>query len=219
MVLFELEFGSILDGDDAFVVAESARQCIEKCGFAGPSAAGNDDIEFRLDTNGEQISDLIAQRSLVHQLVHAEGTRKAPNRQLWPVDGQRREYDVDPLPGRETRVHHRTRLIDSTVDPGHDAIDGLQQLSFGSEPCTDTFDAAETLDIDLVGTVDHDFGDGGIGEERFENTQSKGIVDDLAYKFVACTRRHDRAFATDEQPHDSLEAGATLRSIEFGEFL
>lgn len=78
------------------------------------------------------------------------------------------------------------------------------------------FDAAGPLDEDRVGAVDHDLGDGGVGEERFEDAEAECLVDDAADELGAFRGGEDRAFAADEVAEDAFEAGAAFGGGEAG---
>ncbi len=41
-------------------------------------------------------------------------------------------------------------------------------------------DPAAALDVDVVGAVDHDLGDGGVLEQRFQHAEAERLVDDPA---------------------------------------
>ncbi len=48
-MLFELKFGRIFDGDDAFGIRNEAGEHVEQCRFSGARTAGDDDVKARLD--------------------------------------------------------------------------------------------------------------------------------------------------------------------------
>ncbi len=47
------------------------------------------------------------------------------------------------------------------------------------EDAVDPVDLAAPLDIDVVGAVDHDLGDRRVGEQRFERSEARDVVDHL----------------------------------------
>ena len=49
VVLLQLQFGGVFDGDDAFVCGNEGGQNVEQGGLAGARAAGDDDVQPGLD--------------------------------------------------------------------------------------------------------------------------------------------------------------------------
>ena len=73
VVLLELQLGGVLDGDDALVVGDEARQHVQQRRLAGTGAAGDDDVQPGSDTGVEELCDLGSQRLLLDQVVDRQG--------------------------------------------------------------------------------------------------------------------------------------------------
>ena len=88
--------------------------------------------------------------------------------------------------------------------------------SCGGEADGQLLDAAAALDEDLVGAVDHDLGDGGVLEERFEDAEPERLVDHAADEQRALVGGEDRALAADDVAEYALQAGPALGGGERG---
>ncbi len=69
----QLEFGGVLDGDDALVAGDEAGQDVEGGGLAGPGAAADQDVQPALDTGGEDVGDRAGEGAETDQVVDLEG--------------------------------------------------------------------------------------------------------------------------------------------------
>ena len=69
MTLGELQLGGGLDGDDAIVLGDIARQHIEQRGLAGASAPRDDDVEARDHAGLEKLGHLIGDGAKVDQVL------------------------------------------------------------------------------------------------------------------------------------------------------
>ena len=72
VVLLQLQFGGVLDGDDAFVVRDEARQRVEQRRLAATGAAGDDDVEPGLDARLHQHGHFRRERLVVEQVFELE---------------------------------------------------------------------------------------------------------------------------------------------------
>jgi hypothetical protein len=66
--LLELQFGRVFDGDDAFLVVDEDRECVEKCGFTGAGSAGDDNVQAGLDRGFQQFHHAGRKGFAVHQI-------------------------------------------------------------------------------------------------------------------------------------------------------
>jgi hypothetical protein len=67
------------------------------------------------------------------------------------------------------------------------------------------------LDVDLGGPVDHDLGDGRVGEQRLEHAEADRLVDHSPDQPRALDGREHRALGGDHPADHALQAGAPLR--------
>ena len=58
VLLAQLELGGVLDGDDALVVRDEGRQHVEQRRLARAGAAGDEDVEPRLDARAQEVDHL-----------------------------------------------------------------------------------------------------------------------------------------------------------------
>ena len=55
VLLLQLQFHGVFNGDDAFVVGNERGKNVEQCGFSRAGTAGDDDVQACLDTGVEQL--------------------------------------------------------------------------------------------------------------------------------------------------------------------
>ncbi len=205
--LLELEFGGVLDGDDALVAGDEAGEGVEQGGLPAAGAAGDDDVEAGPDEGGEQHQQVFVEGAELDQLGEGVGAREAADGEGGAGQGERRDDDVDAFAGGEPGVDHGVGLVDAAVDGGDDAFDGLHQLLVRGEPHRQLLDAARSFDEDRVGSVDHDLGDGRVFEEWFEDAEAECLVDDAADELGAFGAGEDRSLAADDVAEDALQPG------------
>ncbi len=107
----------------------------------------------------------------------ATGTRaEPPDREARTVGRERREHRVQPGAVGKPGVDHRRRPVEPQAERAdhafHDARD-RRRVELGRH----RFEPPVTLDEDATGTVHHDLGDVGIGEERLEHAETADLVD------------------------------------------
>ncbi len=210
MALLEPEFGGVLDGDDAFAVGDQAGEGVEQGGLAGAGGAGDDDVEPGADQPGQQQEHPLVQGAQADHLVEGVGAGEAADGEGGAGQGERRDDDVDALAGGEPGVDHGVGLVDPAVDGGDDAFDGLHQLLGGGEADGEALDPAGPFHEHLIGSVDHDLGDGGVLQQRFQDAQAQGLVHDAADEERAFVRGQHGAFPADDVPQDPLQPDPAL---------
>ena len=116
---------------------------------------------------------------MTDQVVDLEaGLGEAADGEGRPLERDGRDHDVDARAVLEPRVHHRRALVDAAADPADHAVDDLHQLVGGLEAVGGQREPARTLDPDLMRPVDHDLGDGGIGEHPLQGAEAQQLVMD-----------------------------------------
>ncbi len=70
--LVQLQFGGVLDGDDALLVGNEARQHVEQGGLAGAGAARDQEVHPAGHGRGEQGGDGFGHRAHRDQIAHRE---------------------------------------------------------------------------------------------------------------------------------------------------
>ena len=97
MLLPQLKFGRVLNGDDALVVRNIGRENVQKCGLAGPGAAGNDKIYPPDDAGSQKFGYLFVQAAKTDQVLFGKGILgEFSDSDRRPGQGQRRDDSVDP---------------------------------------------------------------------------------------------------------------------------
>ena len=200
------------------VARHGGRQRVEQRRLARAGAAGDDDVQPRLDQRAQQRDRRRASIELhADELVEREQAREAADRQRRALERQRRDDHVHALAGGQAGVDHRAGLVDAAVDLRDDAVDRLVELRLVGEGDVRALQAAVALDVDLVGPVDHDLGHGRVGEQRLEHAEADRLVDHLPDQPRALAGREHRALAADHPPDDALQARAALRRGQLGE--
>ena len=72
VVLLQLQFGRVLDGDDALVVRDEARQRVEQRRLAATRAAADDDVQPGLDARLHEHRHLGRERLVVEQVLQLQ---------------------------------------------------------------------------------------------------------------------------------------------------
>src|SRR5437870_12929919 len=75
------------------------------------------------------------------------------------ADGKGMDHGVDAGAVREAGVDHGCGLVDAPADLGHDLVDDPPEVILVDEGGPDGLDLAGTLDVDVLGPVDHHLGD------------------------------------------------------------
>ena len=122
----------------------------------------------------QEVQHRLRQRLALDEVLRAEPIGAEPaNRQHRAVQRERRNDRVDTRAVLETRIHHRTRLVDTPADRADDALDDAQQVRIVLEDEVGRLELAFTLDVDLIRLVDQDVRDARIGEQRLERPEAE----------------------------------------------
>src|SRR6185312_9226280 len=169
MRLLQLQFGGVLDGDEALLFRDERGQRVEHRGFAGAGAAGNDGGDARLYRRGQQFGHRRTDRANLDKLAEIERLLgKFADRDERAVDADRAYRDVDARTILQARVAKWMRFIDAAADGGNDLVDDPQQMILVLEADRQRLEDAVTFDIDAFMAVDQDIVDGGILQQRLE---------------------------------------------------
>ena len=174
VLLLQLQFRGVLDGEDAFVVRDEAGEDVEQGGLARAGAAGDQDISLALTMAWKNLADVRGQGALGDQLLQGEAADgKAADGEHGAVQGQGRDDGVHPGAVGQAGVHHGGGLIDAAADVGDDLVDGVQQVGVVPEAHRGFFQLAAPLEVDLVIAVDQDIGDAGVVHEGLQRPQTQ----------------------------------------------
>src|SRR6202008_4002729 len=96
MLLLDLEFGGVFDGDDALVGRDEAGEHVEQRGLTGACTTRDDDIETGFDGALEQLHHGRRERAYAEEIFRAERrAAEAADGDERAVDRERRNDDVD----------------------------------------------------------------------------------------------------------------------------
>ncbi len=176
----QLQFRCILDGDDALVGGNMARQRVEQRGLAAAGAAGNDQRHPAMDRRLQHLGHRRPQRAELDQALH----RKRPlgkfaDGRKGSIDRDRTDGDVDARTVRQAGVAGGRRLVDAPADRRDDLVNDAQQMRLVLEVDGGLLELAEALDKTLPVGVDQDIGDGRVLEQRLDRPEPGHLVDDV----------------------------------------
>ena len=108
VMLSELKFGRVFDGDDAFGVRDEAGEHVEQRCFAGARAAGDDDIEACFDGALQKLQHLGSDGEVTEKICGLKGRgAETADGDDGAIHCKRRNDDVDARTVGETSVDHR----------------------------------------------------------------------------------------------------------------
>jgi hypothetical protein len=184
--LLQLQLGGVLDGDDAFPVRDERGERVQHGRLAGAGAARDEAVELGLHAGGQERQHL--RRGAVdrhHVLDPQRRAAEAANGEHRPVDGQRGDDGVDAGAVGQAGVGHGRRFVDPAAHPRHDAHDDLLEVRVVPEAHVGQLQLAEPLDVDRIEAVDHDVGDGRVGQQWLERPEARHLVEQLLHHLLA----------------------------------
>src|ERR1017187_1056488 len=178
--LFELQFGRILDGDDALLGGDEDGKSVEQGRFTRARTARDDDIEPRLDGGFEQAHHSGGKRVLGHQILRHQlvGAETADGQQ-WPIHGKRGDDGVDARSIGQTRIYHGIRFIHAATDLGDDPVDDAQQVAIVVEGDIGQLQKTAPFHVNLFMAVHQDVRDRRVLEQRLKGTQAEDLMQDF----------------------------------------
>ncbi len=130
-----------------------------------------------------------------------------------PNQRERLDDRVDPRPVGEPGIHPRAHRVDPPSHRGDDPVDDPEHVLVAQEGALDTLDLPVPLDVDVVGAVDHDLGDGLVAEERLKRPEARQIVGHLLDQAPALVAGHDQPARVHGSIDDRLDPGAHVRVV------
>src|SRR5947208_8725409 len=107
------------------------------------------------------------------------------NREVWPVNREGRNDDIDTRSIRKSCVHHGRRLIHTPPDGRDDLVNDVHEVRVVLEHDVAFFEDAGTFHIDLLGAVDQDVIDGWILEQWFQWTKAENFIENFERQALA----------------------------------
>ena len=162
----QLQFGGVLDGEDALVRGDELAEHVEERGLAAAGAAGDDDVEpeahQRLEEPreppgyGAESDQAIGGQLLGEELADGDGG---------PTPRDRRQHDVDAAAVGQARLEPRALFGQRPAHVLRHVPRRREQALLG-EHGIGALQLSAPLDPDFLRAVDEDLGDLGIVEER-----------------------------------------------------
>ena len=72
VLLLDLEFGGVFDGDDALIGRDEAGEHVEQRGFTGAGTAGDDDVQACADSAFEQVEHGGRKSAMANEVFRGE---------------------------------------------------------------------------------------------------------------------------------------------------
>ena len=123
------------------------------------------------------------------------------------------DHGVDAGAVGEAGVDHRGGLVDAPADLTHDLVDDPAKVDIVDEADVGLDDLAPLLDVDVVGPVDHDFGDFGVVEERIDGPVAEHVGGDLVEKLAAIAHGERNALLLVDRPLEHLHHPETQLGV------
>ncbi len=97
MAMIELQFGGVLDGDDALAGRDEIRQHVQAGGLARSGATGDDDVAALLDADAQELGHAGGQGAEIEHVGHLQVTpREFSDGECRTFQRQRCDDCVDP---------------------------------------------------------------------------------------------------------------------------
>ena len=194
MVLVELELLGVLDGDDALVSRDEARQHVEQGRLPGAGTAADDDVEAALHALVDEVRDLGRERPEADEVVDGVRVlRELSDGHERPADRQRVHDHVHTGTIGEAGVDHGVRLVDASADLADDLVDDPPEVRLVDELHVGERELAAALHVDHLGAVHHDFSDGVVPEQLVDRAVAEHVVGDRLHQYLALGDRRARS--------------------------
>ena len=177
VLLVELEFLRVFDSDDAFVARDEARQHVQQRRLPGTGPAADHDVQAPAHAQVDEVRDLRRERAERDEVVDGVRIlRELSDRHERPADRERVHDHVHAGAVGQARVDHGVRLVDTPADLAHDLVDDAAHVRLVDETHRGLLDAPRALDVDMRGTVDHDFGDAAVAQQLVDGSVTEDVV-------------------------------------------
>jgi len=180
MGMAQLQFGYVLDGDQAFMGVDQLAEDIEQRGFTGTGTTADQDIAALAHRLLKELIDRLVDGLHGHQVAALQHVlAKFPDRQARAIQGNGRNDRVDPAAIGQACIDHRRGLVQTPPQrrqnalhhPFHMMVIDKTQIALAEPPLA--------LDKHPMGAVDQDFSHGRVAQQHFEGAETGQLVDDL----------------------------------------
>ncbi len=176
MLLVQLQFRRVLDGDDAFVDGDEPRADVEQRRLSSAGSARHQDVGAGEHAGLDEGCGFLGHRSEpdeIGDLVRV--LAELSNRENWTVERNRRNGRVHAGSVEQTRIHERCARIDAAADRCADSVDHAHQVRLVVEPDVREENLALALHVNHLWSVDHDFGEAVVIDQWTQWAQSLEI--------------------------------------------
>ena len=159
MILLKAQLGRLLDGDDTLVARDAAGETVEQGRFPAAGAAGDQQVGARPDARLEKPGGFHGERAEADQVSELVGRGGKPaNGEHRPIDRNRGQHHRHPGAVRQAGLEHGIAGLKAPADTRDQGVDRGQKLVFVGKSPVGQQDPAFPLNVDGVGSVDHDLG-------------------------------------------------------------
>ena len=159
--LLQLQLGGIFDGDDALVLGDEPRECVQGGGLTGTGSARDQNGCLRLHAGGQKLQHAGHDGLVFDHLVRGDDVAaEAADAERRAVERERRDDGIDARSIGQAGVHNWLRFIDAPAHLRHDFFDDVHQVSVVLKTNLGLHQLAVAFDVDLVETVHQNIGDG-----------------------------------------------------------
>ena len=197
--------------DDALVVGDEVGEHVEQGGLARAGAAGDDDVQSGDDAGAQKLGDLRRDRAEADQVVDTQLLfGELPNGDGRTDQRDGRDDDVDARAIGQAGIDDGRGLVDVSTERRDDAVDDAADVVVVVELDIAQQEAALALEVDLLGAVDHDLGDGGVVEQGLDRAEADDVGGELLEEALLLGAGEDQVFGLDDLVEEALEALADL---------
>ena len=209
VALLELQFGGVLDGDDALFLGNEPRERVQHSGLAGAGPARDQNSALGLHARGQKPQHPGRQGAVLeHFLLGDHVAAEAADAEARPVQSQRRNDGVDARSVLQAGVHDGLRFVDAAAHLGDDLFDDVQQVPVVLESHRRLGQFAVAFDEHLVVAVDQDIADRGLLEQRFERPETQHLVEHLFDDAALLGGGHGHALVVQQALDDAADFDA-----------
>ncbi len=177
MILGQLEFLGVLDGDDALAVGDERGKHVQGCGLTGAGTAGDDHVQLADDAGLQEAGRVGAEGAEADQVIDPERVGgELTNGEKRSTDGQGRDHGVDTGTIGQAGIAQRRRLVDTTTDLGNDLVDDASEVELIGEGHILKTEFARPLGEDLIRTIAHDLGDVLVPQKLVDRAVAENVV-------------------------------------------
>ena len=154
----KFQFRGVFDRDNTFAFRNELAQYIQQSRFTGSRTAGDQHVLRSPHGFFQKQSDILGHTAETDQVVDRQFfLGKFTNGQGWTVQRQRRNHRIDAGTVGQTRIHHRTGIVNMTAQRFHDPLNDGHQMAIIEKTGAGFINFTLAFHKNQIRTVDHDF--------------------------------------------------------------